>query len=119
MTLTADTDRLPDVSPYNTFQLTCSGQRVESLSFQVIWCREIGPGNVETVTASDSDTEIETLDTEPLSVLTATRTETGQYVFYCEVVYFYDEEYVGSATSISVGVTIVGKNCTLVCTILC
>ena len=98
--LTADPDRVPAEAPYNTFQLTCSAEEIasqDSLTFQIQWMRETGPDEVETVT-EDSHTIIEISDTDPEGVLTATRTEPGQYVFYCNVVYLYDGEVIISAT---------------------
>ena len=109
--LTADPDRVPAEAPYNTFQLTCSAEEIESqdsLTFQIQWMRETGPDEVETVT-EDSQTIIETSGTDPESVLTATRTETGQYVFYCNVEYLYDGEVIISATSNYQDVNVVGK----------
>ena len=109
VSLTAQTESVPNVPPYNAFELTCQADSLSSLPFQFRWVRETGPEQEETVTA-DSQTMIDTSDTEPVSVLTATRTEPRQYVFYCEVVYLYEGEEVTSATSNYQDVTVTSKD---------
>lgn len=110
MSLTARSDQVPNVSPYNTFELTCRAEEedyLSSFSLQVRWVRETGPEQEETV-VEDSQTSIETSDTEPVSVLQATRTQPGQYVFYCEVIYLYEGDEVTSGVSNYEDVTITG-----------
>ena len=108
--LTAESDRVPNVSPYNTFELTCRAEEedyLSLLSFQIRWVRETGAEEEETVNP-DSQTTIETSDTEPVSVLRATRSQPGQYVFYCEVIYQYEEEEVALGVSDYQDVTVSG-----------
>jgi hypothetical protein len=112
VSLTAESDRVPNVSPYNTFELTCRAEEedyLSLLSFQIRWVRETGAEEEETVNP-DSQTTIETSDTEPVSVLRATRSQPGQYVFYCEVIYQYEEEEVALGVSNYQDVTVSGPS---------
>lgn len=110
VSLTAQYDSVPAEEPYNTIQLTCESDRpevVDSIAFEVQWIRETGPAEQRPV-VEDSTTSIETDASDPISVLTATRTSPGQYVYYCEIDYLYDGTSVASASSISRGVTLRG-----------
>ena len=110
MSLTAESDIVPNVSPYNTFELTCRAEvedYLNQLSFQIRWVRDTGTEEEETVTP-DSQTTIQTSNSQPVSVLRATRTQPGQYVFYCEVIYQYEEEEVAFGVSNYENVTVTG-----------
>lgn len=110
ITLTTEHTSVPSVAPYNTFQLTCQANvpdYLASLPFELQWIRETGPEQEEPVTP-DSTTSIFTSNTGPVSILNATRTTPGQYVYYCEVQYLYGEEVVACASSTSNGVTVTG-----------
>ena len=110
--LTTESDSIPSVPPYNTFQFTCEADvpaLLGSVPFELQWFRETGPEQQQPV-SPDSSTSIETSDTEPVSVLTATRSSPGQYVYYCEIRYLSGDDVVAFASSISNGVTVTGKD---------
>lgn len=110
ITLTTEHSSVPSVAPYNTFRLTCEADvpgYLDSLPFEFQWIRETGPEQKQPVTP-DSTTSIFTSNAVPVSVLTATRTTPGQYVYYCEIQYLYGEEVVANASSTTNGVTVTG-----------
>ena len=103
---------VPSVSPFNTFQFVCNAfppEFLDSYAYEFRWTREIGPRQEQPV-IPDSTTQIDTSDTEPVSVLTTTQTTPGQYVYYCEIDYLYSEDVVlASTSSTSNGVTVTGN----------
>ena len=95
LSLTANTTRLPNVAPYNTFNLTCSAtSRVERMSvalpkkFQ--WRRRYGPDTIGlTLLSSNATIQIQDGDnlTQPTStsILTVTEDIPQDYLYRCRV----------------------------------
>ena len=110
ITLTTEHTSVPSVAPYNTFRLTCEADvpgYLDSIPFEFQWIRETGPEQEQPV-SPDSTTSIFTSNAVPVSILTATRTTPGQYVYYCKIQYLYGEEVVAYAFSTTNGVTVTG-----------
>ena len=95
LSLTANTTRLPNVAPYNTFNLTCSAtSRVERMSvalpkkFQ--WRRRYGPDTTGLMLLSSNAT-IQIQDGDNLnqptssSMLTVTEDIPRDYWYHCQV----------------------------------
>ena len=94
--LTANTTRLPNVTPYNTFSLTCTGtSRVEgvgsvALPKRFLWLRRYGSSELNLVLLS-SNASIQIQDGDSLnqptssSMLTVTEDISQDYRYRCRV----------------------------------
>ena len=116
--MSTESDRVPGVPPYNTFQLTCesdSPEYLESVSFEIRWIRETGPDQQQIVTSDDDLTTIETslVDSKPVSVLTVSQATPAQYVFFCEIEYRNGEDLIAYGSSNYSDVTVSGNECVL------
>ena len=96
MTLTANTTRLPNVAPYNTFSLTCTAtSSVEGVGSVVLpkrfqWLQRYGPSEMNLVLLSGNAT-IHIQDGDNLnqrtssSMLTVTESIPQDYRYRCQV----------------------------------
>ena len=124
VTLTANTTRLPNEAPYNTFSLTCNATssvegRNVALPKRFLWRRRYGPSEF-TLDLLTSNATIQIQDGDNLyqptsfSMLTVTEDITQNYRYRCRVDLSLPTDTIYTRTDIY-PINVTGKNCCYTC----